>query len=300
VKTLFICLLVLCLGNTPANSQPEWCRNLPRSAYAGLERISVHSSWFEVYRIRPGVFAIYEPHQAEEVISYLILGSKKAVLFDTGLGIANIRQIAEGLTRLPLSVINSHTHNDHVGDNWRFSRIYGMDTQFSRINAQGSREDAQAELEADAICGELPAGFDRKNYATRPFRVAHTVRDGDELDLGGRILRIVSTPGHTPDSIALLDAKNGLLFVGDTYYPGPIYLYRPETDLGAYERSLEKIIALKARLLLPAHNVPVAAPAELLRVSAAMKQVRAGKITPVRNGAKWEYSFQGFSFLMAK
>jgi glyoxylase-like metal-dependent hydrolase (beta-lactamase superfamily II) len=263
MKAIFICILVLCLGGTPANPQPEWCRNLPRAAYAGLKRVSVSSSWFEVYRIRPGVFAIYEPHQSEEVISYLILGTKKAVLFDTGLGIANIREIAEGLTRLPVSVINSHTHNDHIGDNWRFSRIYGMDTQFSRINAQGSREDAQAELEAGEICGELPAGFDRKSYATRPFRIAHTVRDGDELDLGGRILRIVSTPGHTPDSIALFDSKNGLVFVGDTYYPGQIYLYRPETDLDAYERSLQKIIALKARLILPAHNVPVADPAEL-------------------------------------
>ena len=76
MKALFICLLVLCLEGVAANSQPEWCRNLPRSAYAGLERVAVHSSWFEVYRIRPGVFAIYEPHQAEEVISYLILGHR--------------------------------------------------------------------------------------------------------------------------------------------------------------------------------------------------------------------------------
>ncbi|HLY99675.1 MAG TPA: MBL fold metallo-hydrolase [Candidatus Angelobacter sp.] len=300
MKPFFTWLFVLCLYAVSAHPQPEWCRNLPRSAYASLERVSVTSSWFEVYRIRPGVFAIYEPHQAEEVISYLILGSKKAILFDTGLGIANIKQVAESLTKLPLSVINSHTHNDHVGDNWRFSRIYGMDTPFSRINAQGSREDAQAELEPSELCGNLPAGFDRKSYATRPFRITHTVRDGDELDLGGRILRIVATPGHTPDSIALFDVKNGLLFVGDTYYPGPIFLYRPETDLNAYERSLEKIIALKARLLLPAHNVPVADPADLLRVSAAMKQVRAGNITPVRNGSKWEYPFPGFSFLMAK
>ena len=67
--------------------KPSWCRTLPRAGYRNLERVPLDSNWYEVYRIRAGVFAIYEPHQYEEVISYLIVGSKKALLFDTGLGI---------------------------------------------------------------------------------------------------------------------------------------------------------------------------------------------------------------------
>lgn len=121
-----------------AAEKPEWCQDLPRPVYKRLERVSVPDSWFEVYRIRPGVFAIYEPKQSEEVISYLIVGQKRALLFDTGMGISNIKKLAEGLTSLPLSVLNSHTHNDHVGDNWRFSKqqIYGMDTVFTRAPVQ--------------------------------------------------------------------------------------------------------------------------------------------------------------------
>ena len=61
------------------------------------------------------------------------------MLFDTGMGISNIRAVAEGLTTLPISVVNSHTHNDHVGDNWRFTDVYGMDTDFTRANAKGSK-----------------------------------------------------------------------------------------------------------------------------------------------------------------
>jgi glyoxylase-like metal-dependent hydrolase (beta-lactamase superfamily II) len=302
MKAAVIFAIALCLGPAAAQQKPEWCKNLPRPAYKDLERVSVPDAWFEVYRVRPGVFALYEPHQAEEVISYLIVGEKRAVLFDTGLGIGNIKRVVGRLTRLPVSVINSHTHNDHVGDNWRFRNVYGMDTQFTRVNAQGSRDDAQAELEADQICGDLPAGFDRKAYATRPFHISRWLHDGDRLALGGRTLQVVATPGHTPDSIALLDAGNGLLFTGDTYYPGPIYLYRPETDLDAYTRSLVRLSSMAPRLqlLLPSHNVPVAAPAELARVFAALLQVRDGKITPAKNGAKFEYSFSGFSFLMAK
>lgn len=278
--------------------QPEWCRSLPRPEYRKLERVTVPDKWFEVYRIRPGIFAIYEPHQQEEVISYLILGRKRAVLFDTGMGISNIKKLVEGLTDLPVSVMNSHTHNDHVGDNWRFSDIYGMDTAFTRESAKGSTADAKAEITPDAICGTLPAGFDAKTYATRPFHITHWLHGGEKIDLGGRVFEVISTPGHTPDSISLWDAQNKLLFTGDMYYPGPIFLYRPETDLDAYEASIKKMNALGAKLLLPAHNVPVADPADLPRVLAAMEQIRSGKIKPVKAGDKVEYKFEGFSFLM--
>lgn len=288
----------------PAAQKPEWCRDLPRPAYKNLERVTVPDRWFEVYRIRPGVFAIYEPKQSEEVISYLIVGQKRALLFDTGMGISNIKKLAEGITALPLNVLNSHTHNDHVGDNWRFSKqqIYGMDTAFTRASAKGSRADAQAEITDGQLCGPLPAGFDAKDYSTRPFQIGHWLHDGDVIDLGGRVLQVIAAPGHTPDSIALLDRQDQLLFTGDTYYPGPIFLYRPETDLDAYEATVAKLAGMAARLklLLPAHNLPVADPGDLRRVLAAIKAVRAGKMKPSARDGKWEYKFAGFSFLMKK
>src|ERR1700674_3321604 len=146
MKSLTIMFLALCLTASLRGQQADWCKKLPRPAYSRLERVPTADPWFEVYKIRPGVFAIYEPHQLEEVISYLILGSDKALLFDTGMGISNIQAVVAGLTKLPVSVVNSHTHNDHVGDNWRFNEVYGMDTDFTRANARGSRQDAQDEL----------------------------------------------------------------------------------------------------------------------------------------------------------
>lgn len=291
-------------GLLPASSvsaqTPAWCRNLPRPAYSKLQRVDAGTSWFEVYRVRPGVFAIYEPHQSEEVISYLILGSRRAVLFDTGMGIGDIQRVVASHTTLPVSVINSHTHNDHVGDNWRFSDIYGMDTAFTRANAKGSREDAQAEIAPGEICGTLPAGFDAHGYATKPFHISHWLHDGERIDLGGRTLQVIATPGHTPDSIALVDQKNGLLFPGDTFYPGPIFLYRTETDLDAYVASLKKLVALapELKLLLPSHNVPTADPKDLARALDAIERVRRGEVKPVLKDGKNEYVFAGFSFLL--
>jgi len=298
---LALCLsFSVCLSSPLVAQQPEWCKSLPRPAYSKLQRVPMSDAWFEVYKIRPGVFAIYEPHQLEEVISYLIVGSEKALLFDTGMGISNIQAVVAGLSKLPVIVVNSHTHNDHVGDNWRFSDVYGMDTDFTRSNARGSRKDAQAELAPGELCGALPPGLDPKAYATRPFHITHWLHDGDKIDLGGRTLKIISTPGHTPDSIALLDEKNGLLFTGDTFYAGPIYLYRPETDLDAYVSSVQKLAAIAPhlQLLLPSHNVPVADPSMLPKVVSAMQQVRRGEVKPVAKDGKHEYAFEGFSFLM--
>ena len=300
MKAFNLVFVAICLAGFSTAQQAEWCKKLPRPAYSKLERVANADSWFEVYKIRPGVFAIYEPHQLEEVISYLIVGGNKALLFDTGMGISNIQSVVAGLTQLPLIVLNSHTHNDHVGDNWRFNDVYGMDTDFTRANARGSKVDAQAELAPEELCGPLPAGFDAKAYATKPFHITHWLHDGDTIDLGGRTLKVIATPGHTPDAIALLDAKNGLLFTGDSFYLGPIYLYRPETDLDAYVASIKRLAALAPhlQLLLPAHNTPVADPGYLAKVVSAMEQVRRGEVKPVSNDGKHEYMFEGFSFLM--
>jgi len=280
---------------------PDWCGALPRPEYKTLDRVPVSDPWFEVYKPAHDVFAIYEPHQAEETIGYLIVGQKQALLFDTGMGISDIKKITAELTKLPILVLNSHTHDDHVGGNWQFTTVYGMDTDFTRKNALGSREDAQAEITPDQICGTLPKGFEAKGYVTRPWKITAYIHDGERFDLGGRTLEVIATPGHTPDAISLIDRANGLLFTGDTYYPAPIWLFRPETDLGAYSASIRRLAALAphTKLVLGAHNIPVAQPSVLPRLVAAFDAVRAGKVpaSPDSPG-KVLYKVDDISFLM--
>jgi len=199
-------------------------------------------------------------------------------------------------------VLNSHTHDDHVGGNWQFTFVYGMDTDFTRTNAKGSHEDAQAEITSDQLCGDLPKGFNPRTYATKPWKLSHFIHDGFKINLGGRTLEVISTPGHTPDAISLLDRENGLLFAGDTYYPAPIWLFRPETDLDAYVVSVKRLAALapELKLVLGAHNIPVAEPSVLPGLVEAIQAVRSGQgvIKPVGEG-KAIHSFGGFTFLLA-
>jgi len=301
-KVLILTACILQSGVLLAQTAlPDWCHALPRPEYKNIERVSISDPWFEVYKTAQDVFAIYEPHQAEETISYLIVGKERALLFDTGMGISDLKKVTAKLTNRPIIVLNSHTHNDHVGDNWEFSRIYGMDTDFTRQNAHGSRQDAQAEIMPDQICGALPKGFDSKAYATRPWKITAYTHDGDRFDLGGRTLEVIATPGHTPDAISLFDRANGLLFTGDTYYPAPIWLFRPETDLAAYDASIRRLAALthQVKVVMGAHNIPVASPTVLARLVAAFEAVRAGKVQPSPDSpGKVLYKVDDISFLM--
>jgi len=300
-------LLLICLVPASLAAQnkgiPEWCKPLPRPEYKSLQRVPISDPWFEVYKVAPEVYAIYEPHQAEETISYLIVGTKQALLFDSGMGIGNIQKVTSQLTKHFIVVLNSHTHNDHVGGNWQFSTIFGMNTAFTRANAKGSRADAQAEIAPGQICGELPAGFNPKTYAAKPWHISLFVHDGFVVNLGGgRKLEIIATPGHTPDAIALIDRANGLLFTGDTYYPAPIWLYRPETDMDAYVASAKRLAALapQVKLVLGAHNIPVAQPDVLPKLVDAIQAVRSGKGDVKAEGTgKAMHTFQGFQFLLA-
>jgi glyoxylase-like metal-dependent hydrolase (beta-lactamase superfamily II) len=300
-------LIFLCSISTSATlaqsqaEKPDWCKPLPRPEYNTLQSVNVSDGWFEVYKVARGTFAIYEPHQSEEVISYLIVGQKQAVLFDTGMGIADIKKIVSRLTSLPVVVLNSHTHDDHVGGNWQFSFVFGMDTAFTRENAKGSTADAQAEIAPGEICGDLPKRFDPKAYKTKPWHVSAFIHDGFRIKLGGRTVEVIATPGHTPDAIALIDRENGLLFTGDSFYPAPIWLYRPETDLAAYEKSIARLAALapEVKTVLGAHNIPVAQPEVLPALVQAFADLQSGKATckPQGTGKKM-CAVDKFSFLL--
>jgi glyoxylase-like metal-dependent hydrolase (beta-lactamase superfamily II) len=305
VPVLLFILLAGCASELLGQGEiPKWCKELPRAEFKGLERVQLrdarNDAWFEVYRVAAGVFAVYEPRQSEETIGYLIVGGKRALLFDSGMGIGDVREVVTELTKLPVVVMNSHTHYDHVGGNWEFDTVYGMDTAFTRQSARGGTE-VKGEIAPGEICGALPEGFDAKNYKTRPWKIAELKHDGDKIDLGGRVLEIVATPGHTPDAICLWDSANGLLFSGDTYYKGTVWLYRPETDLDAYGSSVKRLaeLAPRVKMVLGAHNVPVMPPTVLPELAAAFAKVRAGEVAGKDEpGGKVVYKVGEISFLM--
>jgi glyoxylase-like metal-dependent hydrolase (beta-lactamase superfamily II) len=104
------------------------------------------------------------------------------------------------------------------------------------------------EASPEALCTALPAGVTQEDHHIKPYSITARVSDGDVINLGGRELEVLHIPGHTDDSIALIDVTAGLLWTGDTFYEGPIWLFFPETDLAAYETSLARLAALAPQL----------------------------------------------------
>lgn len=278
----------------------NWWDALPRLAWTELEPVEQNQTWFEVYEVQDGIFAIYEPGQFEEVISYLIVGSEKALLFDTGLGIGDIKRVVGELTDFDPIVVNSHTHYDHVGGNHQFSTIYGTDTDYTRANARGRDHEAVAEFVGDGwIWKPTPEGFSRETYRSEPFTVTNILEDGHVFDLGDRKLEVLVTPGHAPDALCLLDRENRLLFTGDTFYPAPLYAHLDGSDFHLYRETATRLAALAGSVdvLLPSHNVPRVSSGYLPKMRDAFESIADGSASYVISDGNREYSFDGFTVL---
>jgi glyoxylase-like metal-dependent hydrolase (beta-lactamase superfamily II) len=218
--------------------------------------------WFAVRELEPGIHLVCEP---PHVNSYLIAGTEQAVLFDTGMGISDIKTMVSKITQVPIKVVNSHHHFDHIGGNQLFAggAIHESGAELVQQEIPGEWLEAYMEyveemltqvpafenldrryfrlLTADTTPRPLPAEFNPKDWRIVPTAPTELLRDGDELDLGGRTLRVFHTPGHTLDGICLLDEASGALFGGDTIMAGPIYTHLPTGDVHDLARSARRI-----------------------------------------------------------
>jgi glyoxylase-like metal-dependent hydrolase (beta-lactamase superfamily II) len=300
-KAITILLVLMCsIANVEAVQ--KWWEKLPRKSWDRFEKIPQSQKWFEVYRIQPGIFAIYEPGQWEEVISYLIVGKNKSLLFDTGLGIGDIKKLVSEIASVEPVVINSHSHYDHIGGNYQFQEIYGIDPEFSRLNSKGSPyEEVKEFVSDDWIHRETPKGFVATHYQIKSYNVTKIVKDRDRIDLGDRVLEIILIPGHTPDSICLLDRKNRLLFTGDTFYPAPLYAHFPESNFNQYAQTARLLHKLQSEVdyVIPSHNETLLPSSYLEKLDLAFQSIQNGnaKFKEQKDGIR-EYLFDGFSILV--
>src|SRR5260370_30447845 len=87
----------------------------------------------------------------------------------------------------------------------------------------------------------LPAGFDRATDQVVAAVPTRLLEEGDVLDIGGRRLQVMHTPGHSPDCICLFDEERGLLFGGDTINTGPIYAQLEDSNLEQFAKSTGRL-----------------------------------------------------------
>ena len=162
-----------------------------------------------------------------EVRFFLLAGENKALLIDSGMTVHNAKEIAEELVDLPVELLNTHGDIDHIGSNDEFSSFYMNPAEAS-------------------------------NYYNTQKRTGmiEPVNDGDIIDLGDRELEIITIPGHTPGSIAVLDKKNRVLISGDPIQDGNIFMFGVQREMHAYLLSLEKLMNYVDRFdtIYPSHG----------------------------------------------
>lgn len=258
-------------------------------------RTTTHG-WFDVLAVDPGTWLIEEPFHDEQVKSYLIAGNDRAILLDTGMGVADIRTIAESLTDLPISVVNSHAHWDHIGGNHLFDTIAIHPAEAADLEGGVSNETLRPWFQPDKLTGPMPDGVTAESLVIPPSRATHLLADGEQIDLGGRVLEVIHGPGHSPGGISLLDREHGLLFSTDVAYAGALYVYAQD-DLPIYQQSLARLAELApiVRLVLPCHNASPISPEILPRMATGVQDVLDGRSPDWQRGRVSGWEFGDFS-----
>lgn len=176
---------------------------------------------------------------------YLLIGEEKALLIDSCSGEGNIRAVVEGITEKPVMVLSTHGHFDHTGGNscW---------------------PEAWMTKEA-AVHAKEPFGpIHEKWFRSKPYQdyKIHYIENGQRIDLGQKIVEIISIPAHSEGSVAVLDKNTRFLFTGDEIESGQvIWIVRNQSvslkELAQmHKMNMEKLLEFRQDYdyIWPAHN----------------------------------------------
>lgn len=202
---------------------------------------------------------------------YLVLGSEKALLIDTGFGMGSLKAVIDGLTQLPILLINTHGHPDHGGGNAEFGAplLHPADNDLYAYKC--ARETRLEEVTRWGLAEEADK--------LQPTPLAPIpVEDGTVIDLGDRKLTVHHTPGHTAGSICIFDEQTGYLFTGDNVMGMATALTEPSaTSVAVYLASMEKIAKLPVKMVCTGHMPPVISPETIHSKIECARKILAGE-----------------------
>ena len=218
--------------------------------------IATEQNWYRVEPLADGVTHIYEAYIKPfyRCNIWHVRGRDCDLLVDSGMGVVSLRRQVRALAERPLLAVASHTHFDHIGAHHEFPERAVHAAEAGLMAAPGRAAVLADPYVSDDIFTALPpGGYESGAYSVTPAPATRLLSDGEVIDLGDRRLEVIHTPGHSPGSIALWEAATATLFSGDAVYDGPLIDDAYHSDRDAYRRSLERLLALPARVVHGGH-----------------------------------------------
>lgn len=233
--------------------------------------------WFTVEEIDYQTFAISEYKHWEETHCYLLCGNERSVLIDSGLGVSNIKRVVSSLTELPVTVVTTHVHWDHIGGHKLFDTIAvnAMEKDWLVNKFPLPLQEVKNNIMRSPC--DFPDDFDIDRYQIFQGEPQIILNDGDIVDLGGRKLQVIHTPGHSPGHCCFYEPERKYLYSGDLIYKGCLQVFYPTTDPQLFYESVKRINNFKVAKILPGHHqldVPVS----------LISQIEAGFLQIKQNG----------------
>jgi hydroxyacylglutathione hydrolase len=210
------------------------------------------TEWFEVKEIDDATWAIDD--RGSDML-YLVAGQERCLLVDTGWGVGDLPALAASLSPLPVAVVNTHGHPDHVFGNGQFAQVYVHAADEAFVRAVSSAESREWIVE-NILPKPLPTDFVFDAWAVAGAGSLVSIQGGHVFDLGGRTLEVITVPGHTPGSTCLLDRQARYLFTGDSVLPGTVWLHLDESlPLRQFYENLQRLQGFAGAFdyILPGH-----------------------------------------------
>lgn len=236
------------------------------------------NDWFTVEQVDQDTCIISEYRHWEETHCYLLNGTQRSLLIDTGLGICNISEVISQLTDKPITAIATHIHWDHIGGHKYYPDFYAHEAELDWLNGGFPQPLETIRGYVTDRC-ELPKDFHIDEYVFFQGKPTKVLYGGEHIDLGGRMVDVIHTPGHAPGHICFWETERGYLFTGDLAYKGMLTAWFPSTDPDAYLKSIETVAALPVEKMFPAHHSLDMQPEILLRMRDTLRESKAaGKL----------------------
>lgn len=256
------------------------------------------NKFFEAAKVDDGIFRITGMGREN---CYLVEGNERALLIDGLSGVGSLKAFVRELTELPVIMAATHGHLDHIGAAWEYDELFLHPDDIALMYAE---RHCSREARLNFVNIFVNFGLKLRTVPTlADTPEAHAVKtypiyEGDRFDLGGRVIEVITVPGHTYGTVVFLDRERRVLFSGDACNSNTLLNLEESASVEEYLESLKhlKLFQKDFDVMYGGHDM-AAVPGSIVDDGIALcERILTGRDDAV----PMEDPFGGSSFLAAQ